>query len=753
MRSVIGIQCISCARSTIQPRGTPVARLLTLALLMAGIFSGAFAGLARAEKTRVLPAGKLPNDQRLGPLKNLDGYFPFTPSKTVQEWNTRADYVRRQTLVALGLWPIPAEVGTPVKATVHGKVERDDFTVERIFFESAPGLYVTGSLFRPKGKSGKLPGVLCPHGHWSNGRFYKHGDEAFKRELEIGAEKLDPSGRYPLQARCVQLARMGCVVFHYDMMGVADSVPIPASIVHGFRTQRPHLSTPERWGFYSAQAESRLLNIMGMQTLNSIRALDWLMSLPDVDPGRIGVTGASGGGTQTFILGAIDSRPTVAFPAVMVSTAMQGGCTCENACYLRVNTGNIELAALFGPRALAMSAANDWTKELLTKGVPELKRHYALLGVEDRVAAKYFNFDHNYNLPSRTMMYEWFNQHLALGQKSPIVEQDFRPLSIDELTVWNERHPKPAMDEDAEVRLVKGFDQRSTKQIAVMSPRDAKSLAEFRRIVGGAFEAMIGRPMPVAGDVELEKIDEQDRGNYIQFKSLVRNTKHGEELPAVFLLPKNWKKHVVLWVSDNGKVALFDGDRPTAAVQKLIDAGAAVAGVDLLYQGEFLTDGQPLGQARRVENNNREFAGYTLGYNHPLFAQRVHDILTLVTFIKHNDQQPEKVYLVGTRGAGAIVAAAAAMAGDSVHKVAIDTGGFRFSSITDIRDVNLWPGAVKYGDLPALLALSAPRPLWLAGETKGPGIVQQAYAASRAADSVALNSQGTAEAMIAWLLQ
>ena len=671
-----------------------------------------------ADAPRVLPAGKLPNDKRLGPLTNLDGYFPFAPAANVEAWNKRAEYVRRQTLLAMGLWPMPPEVGTPVNATVHGKVQRDDFTVERVFFESAPGLYVTGSLFRPVGKTGKLPGVLCPHGHWANGRFYKHGDAGFKRELDSGAEKLDPGGRYPLQARCVQLARMGCVVFHYDMMGVADSVPIPASIVHGFRSQRPHLSTPERWGFYSAQAESRLVNIMGMQTLNSIRALDWLLSLPDVDKTRIGVTGASGGGTQTFILGAVDPRPTVAFPAVMVSTAMQGGCTCENACYLRVNTGNIELAALFGPKALAMSAANDWTKDLLTKGLPELKRHYALLGAEDRVAGKYFDFDHNYNLPSRTMMYEWFNQHLKLGHSSPIVEQDFKPLSVEELTVWNDRHPKPAMDEAAEVSLVKGFDERSRRQLAALAPRDEKSLAEFRRVVGGAVEVMVGRPMPPAGDIEHEKIDEHDRGNHLEFEMLVRNTKQGEELPTIILLPKNWKKSVAIWASDQGKAALFDGDRPTAAVQKLLDGGVAVVAADLLYQGEFLADGKPLAQSRRVENNNREFAGYTLGYNHPLFAQRVHDLLTLVSFVKHHEQQPERIFLAGSRAAGALVAVAAAIAGDSVHKVAIDTGGFRFSGIANVRDVNLWPGAVKYGDLPAVLALARPTPAAINGRKR-----------------------------------
>src|SRR5213593_1157340 len=133
-----------------------------------------------------------------------------------------------------------------------------------------------------------------------------------------------PGARYPLQARCVHLARMGCVVFHYVMVGVADSTKIA-----------------HRTGFTDAEAELRLQSFMGLQTWNSIRALDFLTSLPDVDAKRIGVNGASGGGTQTFILCAIDDRPAAAFPAVMVSTAMQGGCVCENCSYLRQDTGNI----------------------------------------------------------------------------------------------------------------------------------------------------------------------------------------------------------------------------------------------------------------------------------------------------------------------------------------------------------------------------------------------------------------------------
>ncbi len=135
-------------------------------------------------------------------------------------------------------------------------------------------------------------------------------------------------------------------------------------------------SNGDGWGFYSPQADLRLQSIMGLQTWNAIRSLDFLASLPDVDPDRLAVTGGSGGGTQTILLGAIDDRVKVGFPNGMVSTSMQGGCYCENCNLLRIDTGNVELAALFAPKPQAMTAADDWTKEMMTDGYPELQRIY-----------------------------------------------------------------------------------------------------------------------------------------------------------------------------------------------------------------------------------------------------------------------------------------------------------------------------------------------------------------------------------------
>jgi len=709
---------------------------------------------AHAALPKVFAEGALPNDRRLQPPKDYDGHFPWQPPESWEAWQDRAAYVRRQMQVACGLWPMPARPA--IAATVHGKVERDDFTVERVFFESHPGLYVTGSLFRPKGEGKNRPIVLCPHGHWTNARFYAHDAAKIKQELELGAEIFEQGGSTPIQARCVQLARMGCVVFLYDMLGYADNQTLSYDLIHRFGKHRPEMNSADHWGLFSAQSELRLLNALGLQTWNSMRALDWLVTLPDVDPTRVGVTGASGGGTQTFLLACLDDRVTAAFPAVMVSTSMQGGCTCENASYLRVNTGNIEFAALVAPRPIAMSAAQDWTKELETKGLPELKTHFARMGVPDNVAGKFFPFEHNFNHTSRMMMYDWFNKHLKLGVTEPLQEHDYVPLSEAELTVWNSEYPAPPTGDEAELKVLRAFDQEFQEQLAALVPNDAAGLAEYRRVVGGGWDILIGRDLPGPTAVGNDVVSEETHGSIRHISSRLQNVEQGEEIPTTLLLPSSWNGSVTIWLTDSGKAGLYGDDgQPLTAIQKILATGTAVVGADLFQQGEFLADGKPLTQWRAV-GNPREFVGYTFGFNHPLFSQRVHDVLLLIAAAKAHPAGVKAIQLAGFGHAALYAAAACAQAPGVVSKLAVATDGYRFQSITEWRDPMLLPGAVRYGDVPGLLALAAPTPLWLAdgGET-APGVVVSAYQASQSADQIH-SHVGSADAAITaaaeWLI-
>lgn len=708
-----------------------------------------------AQADRVYEQGELPNDVRMQEPKDLNGYFPFEVPASQSAWEQRAEELRRQVLVATGLWPMP--VKTPLNPVVYDKVQRDGFTVEKVYFESVPGHFVSGLLFRPDdGKTNiKRPAVLCPHGH--GGRLQDHGSK-IQQLIESGDEKYADSGRFPKLARCAHLARMGCVVFIFDMLGYVDSHQISYELAHRFGKQRPEFDQPDDFGLFSTQAELRLLSVMGIQTWNSIRCLDFLEQLPDVDGTRMAVTGGSGGGTQTILLCAIDPRPIAAFPNGMVSTSMQGGCTCENCTLLRIGTGNVELAALFAPKPQAMTAANDWTKEMMTKGYPQLQQLYEMLGAKENVYCReMLHFGHNYNYVSRATMYDWFNRHLQLGlDEAALEERDYELLAPQEYTVWDDDHPQPAGGDDYERALMQYLAKQSDEQIEQLTPTDEKSWREYQRIVGGALRTLVHREPPKFDDLQRLKVHKEERVGYLLFKDKVRLQSKGEELPVISLFPQGtkWNGEVVIWVDGNGKKGLFtDSGLIKSEVMRLLDAGMSVVSADLFQQGDFLFGDEPLPQ-QRVVKNPREAAAFTFAYNDTLFVRRVHDVMTLLTWIREDDHQPKKVYLIGVNGAGPVAAAARATVGDQIDAAAIDTKGFRFTDLKSYRDPDFLPGAVKYGGLPALLALNAPHPLWIGGENgKTPQPVTDSYAAAGKPENVISYKQhDTLDKAVDWLI-
>lgn len=757
--------CNSLGTNMTRKHSTMKPTLLALATLLCTSLP-----VATAATPRALPAGTLPNDQRLQPPKDLNGYFPFTPPKSKAEWDQRADYVRRQILVSQGLWPMPTK--TPLNAVIHGKIDRPEYTIEKVYFESVPGFFVTGNLYRPKNVKGKVPVVLFAHGHWQNARLSEESEANVLREIATGEERFEQGGRSRFQSLCVQLARMGCVVWQWDMLSDSDSHQFSRGVVHTFAKQRPEMNTTENWGLYSPQAEANLQSIMGLQTLNAVRSLDFVLSLPEVDPERTAITGASGGGTQTMLLAAIDPRVKLSFPVVMVSTAMQGGCTCENASLLRVNTGNIEFAALFAPKPQGMTTANDWTKEMSTKGFPELKQLYTTLGAPDNVMLQRGeHFPHNYNAVTRSAFYTWLNRHFKLGFKytvekvysesapgfEPIIERDYEPLKGAQLSVWDAEHPEPKKeDPDFERSLLKWLTDDATKQMRAST----ESPDRLRKEIGSAVEVLIGRTLATTGETEWLLKKKDDRDSYVEMSGLLRNKTHNEELPVVWLYPKQWKGRAVVWLDDAGKSSLYNADGSVKpAVLKLVNSGATVLGADLFSQGEFLPDGQPVKQTRIVANT-REFAGYTLGYNHSLFAQRTHDILTLVKYIRTAEvgthPKASSVDVAGFGNTGPLVAAARSVAGAAIDHAAVDTKGFRFGKLLDYRDPQFLPGGAKYLDLPGLLALGAPHPLWLAGEGTEPGMVANAYRASGQEKQLTVFSGEASQkdaAAVEWLLK
>ncbi|MCA9188206.1 MAG: acetylxylan esterase, partial [Planctomycetales bacterium] len=697
-------------------RAASVCAATLLVSAVAAIINTDVANSSAAEVGRCYVEGHTANDARLEALTDLNGYFPFHVPATREQWEARRRELQERLLVASGLWPQLER--TPLKPVIHSKLEREGFTVEHVYFQSMPGFYVTGLLFRPTGDSKeKRPAVLSPHGHGS--RSMDYGAQGIRELIAEGAERFEGSGRYPRMARCAQLARMGCVTFIYDMVGYEDSQQIPITVAHQLRDARAEMEDPNSWGLFSTPAELRLQSIYGLQTWNSMRSLDFLCSLPDVDPVRIGVTGNSGGGTQTMMVCALDPRPIVDFPQGMVSTAMQGGCTCENACYLRIGTGNVEIAALFAPKPMGMTAADDWTIEMMTKGYPELQQLYAMLGAKDQVFCKSLTqFPHNFNYVSREVMYQWFNKHMKLGLAEPVLEEDHVPLAPTDWTVWNDQHPQPKGGPEYEKAFCQIWDRMSRDALDEYAPKDATSAHQHREMMSVALRVMTDRGVPTTGTIARDEVSKLDRGDHLLFTDIIQRKEVREEVPMLSLFPSggDWNGQVVVWLSGRGKSALLDdAGAPQMAVNQLLASGAAVVGIDVLGQGEHRTPDFP--QDNRLVDNPRQVAAYTYAYNQPLLAQRVSDVLTLLDYLATHERTPKRIDLVCVDGAAPWGALAAAQAGDRLSSVAVDTQGFRFSSLRSWKDQHMLPGAVKYGDLPGMLALVSPRPLCLLGES------------------------------------
>ncbi|HNV02127.1 MAG TPA: hypothetical protein PLE61_01720 [Vicinamibacterales bacterium] len=343
--------------------------------------------------------------------RTLDDHFAPPRFTSRADWEARAAYLREHVLASAGLLPMPPK--TPLNPVVFDETTHDGYSVSKVYFESLPGFYVTGNLYKPAGE-GPFPAVLSPHGHWAYGR-------------------LENSATGSLPGRGINLARLGMVVFMPDMVGYNDSRQLP----HTFGGKRESL-----WG----------LSLAGLQLWNNIRGLDFLQSLPYVRKDALGATGASGGGSQTFLLAAVDERVAVSVPVNMISLHMQGGCLCENMPGLRLDTTNVEIAAAIAPRPLLMvSATGDWTRDTLEKEYPAVRAIYALLGAEDRVSAVRFTAEHNYNKDSREAMYAWMARWLQGAPAQPRLEE--RAFSVDrlqDLLVFHGRAlPEGALTPDA----------------------------------------------------------------------------------------------------------------------------------------------------------------------------------------------------------------------------------------------------------------------------------------------------------------
>lgn len=322
-------------------------------------------------------------------------------------WEARAEEVRRGILKGAGLDPLP--VRQRMSRRTRSTVVRNGYTIDNLALEISPGYWLTGNLYRPLGRIGKVPAIAHAIGH-------------FKKDSWL--TRTQPE----MQARAGHLAQMGAIVFAYDMVGWGETRQVPHS---------------------SRRA-------LALQLWNSIRVIDFLVSLPEVDRSRIAMIGASSGGTQTILAAAVDPRIAVSVPVVKITALTAGGCTCETGMPIRSRTGtnNAEIAALVAPKPLLIvTDGEDETKHFPELEYPYIQRIYSLYGAEARFRNVHLADEgHDFGINKRKAVYAFLAEHLGL-EEIPIANTPSKyPENViiedsDSLRVWTDGFYGPTKDD------------------------------------------------------------------------------------------------------------------------------------------------------------------------------------------------------------------------------------------------------------------------------------------------------------------
>ena len=329
-----------------------------------------------------------------------------------QSWEKRVQAIRENMFAGMQ-WDKISKYDGKINFVKHSKKIMNGYSVENIAIESFPGFYVTGNLYRPLRRQKQYPAILSPHGHLKDKRFTNY-----------------------VQLRSAYLASKGAIVFSYDMVGYGESNQV--------RHEMP-------------------ISLL-LQTWNSKRVLDYLIGLPEVDPQRIGMTGGSGGGTQTFVLTALDQRIKVSVPVVQVSAHFFGGCVCESGMPIHktahLQTNNVEIAAMAAPRPmLLISNGSDWTRNTPKVEFPYIQKVYAAMGKSHQLENVHLaNEKHDYGYSKRIAAYAFLTKHLQLDsdtslQENQIDESFIEVLSPEKLIVFTPEKPRPntALKDEFEV--------------------------------------------------------------------------------------------------------------------------------------------------------------------------------------------------------------------------------------------------------------------------------------------------------------
>lgn len=648
-------------------------------------------------------------------VRTLNTPRTFPEIRTRAEWESRAQEIRQQVLVSCGLWPLPAK--TPLNPQIFGRIERAGYSVEKVYFETYPGFYLAGNLYRPLDQGrGPFPGILNPHGHWSNGRM------ADTKEGSVAA-------------RCISFARQGMVAFAYDMVGYNDTQFPDAA------PNRPFYETHRQFGTNRTD-ELWSISLMGLQTWNSIRALDFLASLPDVDRKRLACTGASGGGTQTYMLGAIEDRFAALAPAVMVSHSMQGGCSCENAPGLRVQYSNMEIAAAAAPcPQILVAATGDWTKATLEVEGPAIEKIYRLFGAGDRLRYVIFDYGHNYNQTSREAVYEWFGQWL-LQHPNPgaLKEAAYAKEPDADLRVFPDG--KLAANALGRAEFNESLKTMYREQWRKLVPRNQAGAAKFREVMQPAWKHTLQLGWP-GMEVETKLRVLRQNPDWSSSEMVIHRAGEENTLTAICFIPRlkatsRIKNLVVLANADDAPAGVGTDGQPLGLATGLLERGQAV----MVLQTH--SSGEPTNQ----------FANFFTTYNRTKLQSRVRDLVTAGAAgraLVFGGKRDGKVVLHGSGRAGLW----ALLAAPTVDAVVADGNSLDVASDEVLLEPDFFcPGLRNIGTFEGAAMLAVPNPILLhnTGGVFPATSIQAAYKVARAGRRLrVLAEPASEETVINWV--
>lgn len=594
--------------------------------------------------------------------------------RTLAEWTHRRAEIRDRMRQAYG--ELPADP-CPLDPQVLGVVARDGYRIERLIFQSQPGIWVTANAYVPSG-DGRRPGVLSVHGHWRWAR-------------------VDPVPH----ARAVGLAKLGYFVLAVDAFGAGERALVPGpGTYHG--------------GLLGASTWPVGTPLLGLQIYDNMRAIDYMQTRPEVDGEKLAVTGASGGGNQSMNIGAWDERLKVVVPVCSVGTYDSYlGAAC---CVCEVLPGALSFAeegdilAMVAPRSLmvvnATQDARQFSVEEAARSIARARPVFEMLDASDRLKHAVFESRHDYSQAMREALYGWLARGLrGEGDGSPIPEPPLQLEEVETLRCFPDNvRPKT-------FALLPAFVGHSARRrVAMIHEPDhvqrweSDALVRRTRLERDIFG---GFPRDVPGKLE-SKGTRQDAGRRIE--SLVFWPE--PEVPVPAFLVRGGDEP-----GTTGTVLVLDpAGKETAAkspqVAALLELGFQILLVDLRATGETAVEHDAI--AGVPDHNSSEWAAWI---GRPLLGQWCWDALRAIDLLSERDGSAAGAFSLLGVGAGGLAALAAAGIDERIRSVA--TVGMLGSFVSDQafvghRMASFAPRLLDVGDVAHLAALVAPRRLTLA---------------------------------------